>query len=98
MLRGRSKALGVEGHLRQVGIQGYGRLPYGYPVDTMWDTLWGTLWGTLWRPRNPRGYPQNPWILERDSRETRDSLKTVSRQSQDSLHNSQSMDPKEREE
>ena len=32
MLRGRSKALGVEGHLRQVGIQGYGRLPYGYPV------------------------------------------------------------------
>lgn len=32
MLRGRSKALGVEGHLRQVGIQGYGRLPYGYHV------------------------------------------------------------------
>ena len=32
MLRGRSKALGVEGHLRQVGIQGYGRLPYGYPM------------------------------------------------------------------
>ena len=31
MLRGRSKALGVEGHLRQVGIQGYGRLPYGIP-------------------------------------------------------------------
>ena len=113
MLRGRSKALGVEGHLRQVGIQGYGRLPYGYPmgyhVDTLWDTMWSTLWGTLWRPRNPRGYPQNPWILERDSRETQDSLKRDSRetqerlkrdsrQSQDSLHNSQSMDPKEREE
>ena len=32
VLRGRSKALGVEGHLRQVGIQGYGRLPYGYPM------------------------------------------------------------------
>ena len=94
MLRGRSKALGVEGHLRQVGIQGYGRLPYGYPMDTMWSTLWDTLW----RPRNPRGYPQNPWILERDSRETQERLKTVSRQSQDSLHNSQSMDPKEREE
>lgn len=86
VLRGRSKALGVEGHLRQVGIQGYGRLPYGYPMgyhvdtlwDTMWSTMWSTLWGTLWRPRNPRGYPQNPWILERDSRETQDSLKTVS--------------------
>ena len=82
MLRGRSKALGVEGHLRQVGIQGYGRLPYGYPMGYHVDTLWGTLW----RPRNPRGYPQNPWILERetqerlerDSRETQDSLKTVS--------------------
>ena len=24
----------------------------------------------MWRPRNPRGYPQNPWILERDLRET----------------------------
>ena len=81
MLRGRSKALGVEGHLRQVGIQGYGRLPYGYPMGYHVDTLWGTLW----RPRNPRGYPQNPWILKRDSRETQDSLKTVSRQSQDSL-------------
>ena len=68
----------------------------GYPMDTLWDTMWSTLWGTLWRPRNPRGYPQNPWILERDSRETQDSLKrdsretqerlkTVSRQSQDSL-------------
>ena len=54
----------------------------GYHVDTMWSTLGGTLGGTLWRPRNPRGYPQNPWILERDSRET------VSRD------NSQSMDPK----
>lgn len=32
VLRGRSKALGVEGHLRQVGIQRYGRLPYGYPM------------------------------------------------------------------
>ena len=85
MLRGRSKALGVEGHLRQVGIQGYGRLPYGYPMGYHVDTLWGTLWGTLWRPRNPRGYPQNPWILERDSRETQERLKTVSRQSQDSL-------------
>ena len=89
----RSKALGVEGHLRQVGIQGYGRLPYGYPMgyhvdtlwDTMWSTLWDTLWGTLWRPRNPRGYPQNPWILERDSRETQERLKRDSRQSQDSL-------------
>ena len=78
VLRGRSKALGVEGHLRQVGIQGYGRLPYGYPMDTLWDTMWSTLWGTLWRPRNPRGYPQNPWILERDSRQSQDSLKTVS--------------------
>ena len=74
VLRGRSKALGVEGHLRQVGIQGYGRRP----MDTLWDTMWSTLWGTLWRPRNPRGYPQNPWILERDSRQSQDSLKTVS--------------------
>ena len=40
VLRGRSKALGVEGHLRQVGIQGYGRLPYGYPVGYHVDTLW----------------------------------------------------------
>ena len=89
MLRGRSKALGVEGHLRQVGIQGYGRLPYGYPVDTMWstmwDTMWSTLWGTLWRPRNPRGYPQNPWILERDSRETQDSLKRLKRDSRETV-------------
>ena len=81
VLRGRSKALGVEGHLRQVGIQGYGRLPYGYHVDTLWDTMWSTLWGTLWRPRNPRGYPQNPWILERDSRETQERLERDSRQS-----------------
>ena len=81
MLRGRSKALGVEGHLRQVGIQGYGRRP----MDTLWDTMWSTLWGTLWRPRNPRGYPQNPWILKRDSRETQERLKRDSRQSQDSL-------------
>ena len=63
-------------------MEGY---PMGYHVDTLWDTMWSTLWGTLWRPRNPRGYPQNPWILERDSRETRERLKTVSRQSQDSL-------------
>ena len=99
VLRGRSKALGVEGHLRQVGIQGYGRLPYGYPMDTLWDTMWipygvhcgdlGTLGGTLRTPGS--------------SRETRERLETVSRQSQerlerDSLHNSQSMDPKEREE
>ena len=76
VLRGRSKALGVEGHLRQVGIQGYGRRP----MDTLWDTMWSTLWGTLWRPRNPRGYPQNPWILERDSRETQDRLKRDSRE------------------
>ena len=94
MLRGRSKALGVEGHLRQVGIQGYGRRP----MDTLWDTMWSTLWGTLWRPRNPRGYPQNPWILKRDSRETQERLKRDSRETQDSLHNSQNMDPKEREE
>lgn len=81
VLRGRSKALGVEGHLRQVGIQGYGRLPYGYPMGYHVEYHVDTLWGTLWRPRNPRGYPQNPWILERDSRqsqETQDSLKTVS--------------------
>ena len=98
MLRGRSKALGVEGHLRQVGIQGYGRLPYGYPMDTMWIPYGvhcgdlGTLGGTLRTPGS--------------SRETQERLKTVSRQSQetqerlerDSLHNSQSMDPKEREE
>ena len=66
--------MGVEGHLRQVGIQGYGRLPYGYPMGYHVDTLWGTLW----RPRNPRGYPQNPWILERDSRQSQERLKTVS--------------------
>lgn len=92
MLRGRSKALGVEGHLRQVGIQGYGRLPYGYPmgyhVDTLWDTMWSTMWSTLWGTLRTPG----------SSRETQERLKTVSRQSQDSLHNSQNMDPKEREE
>lgn len=81
VLRGRSKALGVEGHLRQVGIQGYGRLPYGYPMGYHVDTLWGTLW----RPRNPRGYPQNPWILERDSRETQDSLKRLKRDSRETV-------------
>ena len=81
MLRGRSKALGVEGHLRQVGIQRYGRLPYGYPMGYHVDTLWGTLW----RPRNPRGYPQNPWILERDSRETQDSLKRLKRDSRETV-------------
>ena len=81
MLRGRSKALGVEGHLRQVGIQGYGRLPYGYPMGYHVDTLWGTLW----RPRNPRGYPQNPWILERDSRETQERLKRLKRDSRETV-------------
>ena len=64
-------------------------IPCGYHVDTMWSTLlggtlWSTLGGTLWRPRNPRGYPQNPWILETVSRE---------RQSEE-RDNSQSMDPK----
>ena len=49
-------------------------------MDTLWDTMWSTLWGTLWRPRNPRGYPQNPWILERDSRETQERLKRDSRE------------------
>ena len=82
VLRGRSKALGVEGHLRQVGIQGYGRLPYGYPMDTLWDTMWipygvhcgdlGTLGGTLRTPGSSRER------LERDSRQSQDSLKTVS--------------------
>lgn len=57
----------------------------GYPMDTLWDTMWSTLWGTLWRPRNPRGYPQNPWILKRDSRETRERLERDSRETQDSL-------------
>ena len=85
MLRGRSKALGVEGHLRQVGIQGYGRLPYGYPMGYHVDTMWSTLWGTLWRPRNPRGYPQNPWILERDSRQSQDSLKRLKRDSRETV-------------
>ena len=85
VLRGRSKALGVEGHLRQVGIQGYGRLPYGYPMGYHVDTMWSTLWGTLWRPRNPRGYPQNPWILERDSRQSQDSLKRLKRDSRETV-------------
>lgn len=61
----------------------------GYPMDTLWDTMWSTmwstLWGTLWRPRNPRGYPQNPWILERDSRETQDSLKRLKRDSRETV-------------
>ena len=85
MLRGRSKALGVEGHLRQVGIQGYGRLPYGYPMDTLWDTMWipygvhcgdlGTLGGTLRTPGSSRETQER---LKRDSRQSQDSLKTVS--------------------
>ena len=109
MLRGRSKALGVEGHLRQVGIQGYGRLPYGYPMGYPVDTMWipcgvpygvhcgdlGTLGGTL---RTPGSSRETQDSLKTVSRQSQDSLKTVSRQSQDSLHNSQSMDPKEREE
>ena len=113
VLRGRSKALGVEGHLRQVGIQGYGRLPYGYPVDTMWipygipcgvpcGVPYGVHCGDLGTLggtlRTPGSSRETQERLKRDSRETQDSLKTVSRQSQDSLHNSQNMDPKEREE
>lgn len=53
----------------------------GYPMDTLWDTMWipygvhcgdlGTLGGTLRTPGS--------------SRETQDSLKTVSRQSQERL-------------
>ena len=81
MLRGRSKALGVEGHLRQVGIQGYGRLPYGYPMDTMWIPYGvhcgdlGTLGGTLRTPGSSRETRER---LKRDSRQSQDSLKTVS--------------------
>ena len=93
VLRGRSKALGVEGHLRQVGIQGYGRLPYGYPVDTMWIPYGipcgvpygipygvhcgdlGTLGGTLRTPGSSRETQER---LKRDSRQSQDSLKTVS--------------------
>ena len=85
MLRGRSKALGVEGHLRQVGIQGYGRRP----MDTLWDTMWipcgvpygvhcgdlGTLGGTLRTPGSSRETQER---LKRDSRQSQDSLKTVS--------------------
>ena len=84
MLRGRSKALGVEGHLRQVGIQGYGRLPYGYHVDTLWDTMWSTMWipygvhcgdlgtlgGTLRTPGSSRETQDSLKRLKRDSRET----------------------------
>lgn len=92
VLQGRSKALGVEGHLRQVSFDRVWKAPYGCYVDAMWSTLWDALWGTLWRPRNPRGYPQNPWILKR---ETQERLERDSRQSQDSLHDSQNMDPKE---
>ena len=81
VLRGRSKALGVEGHLRQVGIQGYGRLPYGYPMDTMWIPYGvhcgdlGTLGGTLRTPGSSRETQER---LKRDSRQSQDSLKTVS--------------------
>ena len=99
MLRGRSKALGVEGHLRQVGIQGYGRLPYGYPVGYHVDTLWDTMWSTMWIPYGVHcgdlGTLGGTLRTPGSSRETQDSLERDSRQSQDSLHNSQSMDPKE---
>ena len=61
------------------------KAPYGYPMGYHVDTMWSTLWGTLWRPRNPRGYPQNPWILERDSRETQDSLKRLKRDSRETV-------------
>lgn len=98
MLRGRSKALGVEGHLRQVGIQGYGRRP----MDTLWDTMWipygvhcgdlGTLGGTLRTPGSSRETQER---LKRDSRQSQETQERLER---DSLHNSQSMDPKEREE
>ena len=53
----------------------------GYHVEYHVDTLWGTLW----RPRNPRGYPQNPWILERDSRETQERLKRLKRDSRETV-------------
>ena len=82
MLRGRSKALGVEGHLRQVGIQGYGRRP----MDTLWDTMWipcgvpygvhcgdlGTLGGTLRTPGSSRETQERLKTVSRDSRETRE--------------------------
>ena len=93
VLRGRSKALGVEGHLRQVGIQGYGRRP----MDTLWDTMWipygipcgvpygvhcgdlGTLGGTLRTPGSSRETQERlKKRLKRDSRQSQDSLKTVS--------------------
>ena len=97
MLRGRSKALGVEGHLRQVSWDlkwidrvwkatlwiPYG-IPYGIPCGVPYGVHCGdlgTLGGTLRTPGS--------------SRETRERLERDSRQSQDSLHNSQSMDPKE---
>lgn len=57
----------------------------GYPMDTLWDTMWipygvhcgdlGTLGGTLRTPGSSRETQER---LERDSRETQDSLKTVS--------------------
>lgn len=67
-------------------------IPYGIPCGVPYGVHCGdlgTLGGTLRTPGS--------------SRETQERLKTVSRQSQerlerDSLHNSQSMDPKEREE
>ena len=93
MLRGRSKALGVEGHLRQVGIQGYGRLPYGYPVDTLWDTMWipcGVPYGV------PYGIPYGVHCGDLgtlggtlrtpgSSRETQERLKRDSRETQERL-------------
>ena len=82
MLRGRSKALGVEGHLRQVGIQGYGRLPYGYPmgyhVDTLWDTMWihyGVPYGVHCGDLGTLG---GTLRTPGSSRETQERLKTVS--------------------
>ena len=92
MLRGRSKALGVEGHLRQVSFDRVWKAPYGCHVDAMWMSCGvpygvhcgdlGTLGGTLRTPGSSRETQER---LKRDSRETQDSLMTVSRQSQDSL-------------
>jgi len=62
-------------------------VPYGIPCGVPYGVHCGdlgTLGGTLRTPGS--------------SRETQERLKRDSRQSQDSLHNSQSMDPKEREE
>ena len=99
VLQGRSKALGVEGHLRQVSFDRVWKAPYGCHVDAMWIVPYGmpygmpygvhcgdlgTLGGTLRTPGS--------------SRQSQDSLKRDSRQSHDSLHNSQNMDPKERKE